>query len=39
MVFDSHPSARPVENAAALDLLQCRLAAQIPLASGACPAN
>ncbi len=39
MVLDSHPSARPVANAAALDLLQCRLAADIPLASGTCPAN
>jgi para-nitrobenzyl esterase len=25
MVFDAHPSARPVEGAAALELLQCRL--------------
>jgi para-nitrobenzyl esterase len=39
MVFDAHPAARPLEHAAALDLLQCRLAADIPLVSGACPAN
>jgi len=37
MVFDAHPSARPLENVAALDLLQCRLAEEIPLASGSCP--
>jgi len=37
MVFDAHPSARPLEDVAALDLLQCRLAEEIPLASGACP--
>jgi para-nitrobenzyl esterase len=39
MVFDAHPSARPVKEAAALDLLQCRLVPDIPLASGSCPAN
>jgi para-nitrobenzyl esterase len=37
MVFDAHPSARPLEDVAALDLLQCRLAEEIPLASGSCP--
>ena len=37
MVFDAHPSLRPLDDGAALDLLQCRLAETIPLASGACP--
>jgi para-nitrobenzyl esterase len=37
MVFDAHPSARPLEDEAALDLLQCRLAEGIPLACGSCP--
>jgi para-nitrobenzyl esterase len=37
MVFDAHSSARPLEGVAALDLLQCRMAEGIPLASGACP--
>jgi len=37
MVFDAHSSARPLENVAALDLLQCRLVEQIPLAAGSCP--
>jgi para-nitrobenzyl esterase len=37
MVFDAHPSVRPLEKVVALDLLQCRLAEEIPLASGSCP--
>jgi para-nitrobenzyl esterase len=37
MVFDAHPSARPLDDGPALDLLQCRLAEAIPLASGTCP--
>jgi carboxylesterase type B len=37
MVFDAHPSARPLDDVAALDLLQCRLGEGIPLASGSCP--
>jgi para-nitrobenzyl esterase len=37
MVFDSHPSVRQLDDVAALDLLQCRLAEGIPLASGSCP--
>jgi para-nitrobenzyl esterase len=37
MVFDAHPSARPLGNVAALDLLQCRLAEGFPLMSGSCP--
>ena len=36
MVFDSHPSVRPIEGVAALDLLQCRLATDFPLVEGAC---
>ena len=36
MVFDAHPVARPIEAAAALDLLQCRLA-DPSLTAGACP--
>ena len=36
MVFDAHPTARPIEAAAALDLLQCRLA-DPSLVVGACP--
>lgn len=39
MVFDAHPSARPLDGGPALDLLQCRLAEAIPLASGTCPAK
>src|SRR5262249_42723017 len=39
MVFDAHPSARPLEDAAAFDLLQCRLADGIPLIAGSCPAH
>ena len=39
MVFDAHPSARALEDTAALDLLQCRLADGLPLASGSCPAK
>lgn len=39
MVFDAHPSARPVKEAMALDLLQCRLAGGIPLISGVCPTS
>jgi len=38
MVFDAHPSARPVAGTAALDLLQCRLA-DPSLFAGACPAK
>lgn len=37
MVFDAHPSARALDDAGALDLLQCRLAQEIPLVSGSCP--
>lgn len=37
MFIDAHPSARPLEGTAALDLLQCRLAQGVPLISGACP--
>ena len=36
MVFDAHSAARPIEGAAALDLLQCRLA-DPSLVTGACP--
>ena len=36
MVFDAHPAARPIEAAAALDLLQCRLA-DPALVTGVCP--
>jgi para-nitrobenzyl esterase len=39
MVFDAHPSARPLEDAVALDLLQCRLSQGIPLISGTCPSG
>jgi para-nitrobenzyl esterase len=39
MVFDAHPSPRPLESAAALDLLQCRLAEDASLAEGVCPAK
>ena len=38
MVFDAHPMARPIEAAAALDLLQCRLA-DPSLIAGSCPAK
>jgi para-nitrobenzyl esterase len=38
MVFDAHPKARPIEPAAALDLLQCRLA-DPALVAGACQAK
>lgn len=38
MVFDAHPAARPVDGAAALDLLQCRLA-EAPLIASACPSK
>jgi para-nitrobenzyl esterase len=37
MVFDAHPSARPLDDGPALDLLQCRLGEGIPLASATCP--
>ena len=36
MVFDAHPAARSIEGAAALDLLQCRLA-DPSLVTGVCP--
>ena len=36
MVFDAHPAARSIEGAAALDLLQCRLA-DPSLVTGLCP--
>ena len=39
MVFDAHPSMRPLDGVVALDLLQCRLAEGIPLASGTCPSR
>jgi para-nitrobenzyl esterase len=39
MVFDAHPSARPLEAEASFDLLQCRLAPGIPLIAGSCPAR
>jgi para-nitrobenzyl esterase len=39
MVFDAHPSPRPLAGIAALDLLQCRFAEGVPLAEGACPAR
>ena len=38
MVFDAHPTARPIEAFAALDLLQCRLA-DPALPTGTCPAK
>ena len=37
MVFDAHPSTRPAEGLAALDLLQCRFATEFPLVDGVCP--
>src|SRR6202008_2462473 len=39
MVFDTRPSPRPLDNAAAFDVLQSRLVPDIPLAAGACPSN
>ena len=36
MFFDAHPTVRPLENAAALDLLQCRLAVGLAAVEGAC---
>jgi para-nitrobenzyl esterase len=36
MVFDAHPTARPIESVAALELLQCRLA-DPSLVAGSCP--
>jgi para-nitrobenzyl esterase len=39
MVFDAHPSPRPLEGLAALDLLQCRFSEGVPLAEGACSAK
>ncbi|HEY6922225.1 MAG TPA: carboxylesterase family protein [Steroidobacteraceae bacterium] len=37
MVFDANPSVRPLDDVTVLDLLQCRLAQEIPLQSGSCP--
>jgi hypothetical protein len=39
MVFDAHPTARALEGAAILDLLQCRLAAAPLLTPASCPAK
>jgi len=39
MVFDARPSVRLLDDGAALDLLQCRLAEAIALAAGSCPAK
>ena len=37
MVFDAHPTARPIDGTAALDLLQCRLADASLMGSASCP--
>jgi para-nitrobenzyl esterase len=39
MVFDAHPAARPLDGAAALDLLQCRLAGAQLVAPASCLAK
>ena len=39
MVFDAHPAARALDGAAALDLLQCRLAGALLVAPASCVAK